>query len=281
MDGLLLIFLFAFGLVMGSFLNVVILRYNTGKSLQGRSACFSCGTTLAWHHLVPLISFIAQRGHCAFCGSKISPQYPLVELATGILFVCSYLSAGEAGLLSPNSQLLLVFNLIATCLLIIIFVYDLRHKIIPDGIAYAFIGLGFIMLILRNSTPFDTAGAIADIVSAILIFFFFFSLWYFSKGTWMGLGDGKLALAMSLFLPWAENLSAIIISFWVGAGFGLLLMAYERIRAHKAVFWGPQKTALCGKFHSMKSELPFAPFMIIAFFLVLFSQLNLFYLLIV
>lgn len=259
MAGLILMFLFAFGLVIGSFLNVVILRYNTGKSIEGRSACFSCGETLKWHHLVPLVSFMTQRGRCAFCSSKISMQYPLVELVTGILFVLVF---SVFDLRAPISELRLVLTLIAASLLVVIFVYDLRHKIIPDGIVFALMGIGFIQLLLRHTTPFDAHGAGVDLLSALCIFMFFFSLWYFSKGAWMGLGDGKLALAMSLFLPWAQNLSAIIVSFWIGAVFGLLLMAYERLGSHK-------------KGYSMKSELPFAPFMIIAFFIVLFTQLNL------
>jgi len=266
-----MLFIFALGLIVGSFLNVVILRYNTGKSVGGRSACFSCGNGLKWHHLIPLVSFLALRGRCAFCRSKISWQYPLVELATALIFIkisSLHLSSSfPTALLTTHYSLLLILTLISASLLVVIFVYDLRHKIIPDGIVFGFIGVSFISLLLRHSDSLGYSGAIIDFVSAMVIFLFFFSLWYFSKGTWMGLGDGKLALGIGMYLSWPANLSAIIIAFWVGAVFGLLLIAYEHLSRKR-------------NGHSMKSELPFAPFMIIGFFVALFMPIDLISLLI-
>src|SRR4051812_24315811 len=85
------IIFFIFGIIIGSFLNVVILRYNTERNLGGRSACMSCRNTLAWYELVPLFSYIFQRGRCMNCKTKISAQYPIVEFITGILFMALFL----------------------------------------------------------------------------------------------------------------------------------------------------------------------------------------------
>jgi prepilin signal peptidase PulO-like enzyme (type II secretory pathway) len=77
---------FVFGSIIGSFLNVLILRFNTGATFGGRSKCFSCGRELRWYDLVPILSFLFLRGRCRFCKSKISLQYPTVELITGLIF---------------------------------------------------------------------------------------------------------------------------------------------------------------------------------------------------
>src|SRR3989339_1660823 len=82
------VFVFLFGAVVGSFLNVVILRLNTGQSIvSGRSKCFNCAKKLKWRELLPIISFVFLRGKCSACKAKISWQYPLVETITGIIFV--------------------------------------------------------------------------------------------------------------------------------------------------------------------------------------------------
>ena len=86
MEPILVVFYFIFGTIVGSYLNVVVLRYYLKSSLKGRSFCFSCGKKLNWYELVPVLSYIALKGHCKGCKSKISPQYLVVELLTGVLF---------------------------------------------------------------------------------------------------------------------------------------------------------------------------------------------------
>ena len=140
------LFLFILGLIIGSFLNVVIYRWNTGVSnwqrLNGRSKCLKCNKKLKWFELVPVVSFIIQRGRCRNCHSKISWQYLIVELATGVVFVLVWQLD-----LSP---LLTLIYLIISALLIVIFVYDLRHQIIPDLLVFKFIALAFIVALMQN-----------------------------------------------------------------------------------------------------------------------------------
>ncbi len=89
------IFFFILGIVVGSFLNVIVLRFRSGlKATQGRSICFSCGKTLQWYELIPVASFLFQGARCRGCNSRISWQYPLVELLTGAIFILVFLKEG-------------------------------------------------------------------------------------------------------------------------------------------------------------------------------------------
>ncbi|MEN9560740.1 MAG: type 4 prepilin-like protein leader peptide-processing enzyme, partial [Candidatus Parcubacteria bacterium] len=121
----------AFGLIIGSFLNVFILRKGV-RSLAGRSACMSCGRTILWQDLIPVVSWIFLRGKCRHCGSAISPQYPLVEIVTGVLFALIGAAPFPIGLFQR------VLFCVLAALLVAIAVYDMRHTIIPDEWAYTF-----------------------------------------------------------------------------------------------------------------------------------------------
>ena len=256
MSGLFSLFIFLLGLIIGSFLNVVIYRYNTGSTgwwrvLGGRSQCLSCGKTLSWRELFPVVSFLVQRGKCRGCGSKISWQYPLGELATGLLFL---------GVWQLNfSPVLVPFYLIIWSLLVVITVYDLRHQIIPDGLVFGFIGVSLATLLLKASLILVANG----ILAALLLAGFFWLLWFISRGKWLGLGDAKLALGVGLLLGLKPGISAIALAFWIGAATGLLLILWSKLLS------GKQSV-------TMKSELPFAPFIIIGTALIFFFQLNAF-----
>jgi len=252
-----LIIFFLLGLIVGSFLNVVILRYNTGRSLAGRSGCFSCNHQLTWYELVPVISFLIQRGRCRHCGSKISRQYPLVELATGLLFALAVWRFFA-------DPLAIVFYCVILSILVVIVAYDFKHKIIPDGLAYLFIILAVISPAIFSWRHLLSARLgeqiIANIGVGLVIFLFFFALWYFSGGRAMGFGDAKLGFGLGALLGFFGALNALILSFWIGAGFGLLLVLLSQL---KKIHWWRWR-------FSFKSELPFAPFLILGLLLNLF-----------
>ncbi len=240
---------FILGTIIGSFLNVVILRYNTGVSITGRSGCFSCGKKLEWYELVPILSFLFLRGKCSKCKTKISWQYPLVELATGLLFafyIFIFVPNFSFYFLIPTSYYLVIFSL-----LIVITVYDLRHKIIPDGLVFTFIGLAFLKLFYYTN--------ILDILAGPILFIPFFLLWYLSKGKWMGFGDAKLAIGIGFFMGFAGGVSSIILGFWIGAIAGLLWIGIS---------------AMFGKHIGMKSEIPFAPYLILGMLITFFFHIN-------
>lgn len=250
MEYLLIALLFVFGLIIGSFLNVVILRSHTGMTVSsGRSVCFSCGRTLAWYELVPVLSFAAQLGRCRSCGSRISWQYPLVEVAGGGAFVLAYLAPGTGSVLGLFADIWIfaafALTAILLCLYIVIFVYDLRHQIIPDLFSY---GAGLVALgLIGIDWAVSGAPDFARMAAGPLLFLFFYAFWKLSRGAWMGLGDGKLALSLGWALGLSQGFAALLMAFWIGAAASLLMMA------------------LAPKRLGLRSAIPFAPYLLIGF----------------
>ncbi|MFA6552211.1 MAG: prepilin peptidase [Candidatus Paceibacterota bacterium] len=291
MEILIAILFFILGTIIGSFLNVVILRYGTGLSPQkGRSKCFSCGKTLEWHELIPVLSFIAQKGRCSKCKSRISIQYPLVETITGILFVGIFFRQ-FSDLQIFNFQFsifnqFLIYNFLNSILLILIFCilivitgYDWRHKIIPDGFVYSFALLSLIHLVFFVFSPgtFTIHYSLftnhyLDLLAGPILALPFFLLWLFSGGRWIGLGDAKLALGIGWLLGLPLGLSSIILAFWVGAVASLLIIALSKISKYKAIH--SFCLSLGVKNPTMKSEMPFAPFLILAAVITFFWQID-------
>lgn len=245
-----------FGLIIGSFLNVVILRKGV-RSLGGRSSCMSCGRELPWYDLIPVFSWLALRGRCRECGSRISIQYPLVEAASGILF------ALVGGALVPESLAVRALFCVIATLCIVIFVYDLRHTIIPDAWVYSFGALALITgLFLYPAAPFWLALLSGPIAAAPL-----FLLWLISRGAWMGFGDVKLALGMGWLLGPVAGLIAVWGAFTLGALTLLPVLLFQRIVTHMRA-GGKAAAGL-----TMRSEVPFGPFLVASCLLVWFLQL--------
>lgn len=246
---------FIFGLIIGSFLNVVIYRYNTGMSVGGRSQCLACGKTLRWYELVPVASFLFQQGRCRGCGSKISWQYPAVELITALAFTLIW----QLSVASGDK----LFYFVTFSILIVIAAYDLRHLIIPDGLVYGFIVLAFAHVILLSRSDLDSFWPVLinHLLAGIGLAAFFWILWFISRGKWLGFADGKLALGIGLLLGPVAGVSAVVLAFWIGAVAGVALIIISRLSARFG-------------YVTMKSELPFAPFLIIGLALTIFLNLN-------
>lgn len=252
MDPLALIFSFCLGTIAGSFLNVVSLRFNSGAGVGGRSKCMSCGNQLTWRELVPIISFIAQKGACRKCLSRISWQYPLVEFAAGAIFVLIFY---EFPPLSPAAALQTFFYILSTCLLLVITVYDIRHKIIPDPFVYAFGAIGLASLFFGGGSLVHVPGWPAVLAGPGLALPFAL-LWLVSKGEWMGLGDAKLILGIGWLLGWGGGIDAIILAFWIAAAVSVIWLLARRKRFEP------------------KTEVPFGPYLILGFYLVLLFQIH-------
>ena len=262
MDLLFQILAILVGLVFGSFLKVIADRYNTGLSLGGRSICFSCQKTLKWYELIPILSYVFQRGRCISCKSLFSPSYALVEMLTAVLFWGSYVTLG------PTIELLLV--LVAFSLLVIIALYDLKHTIIPDVFVYPFIGICVLLIFISGNSFVIYGNALGALLAGPLVTLPLFLLWLMSKGTWMGFGDVKLVLGLGWLLGLMQGFSALILSFWIGAGVSLVLLILQRLV-------GKGGLKVFGKRLTIKSEIPFAPFLIIGFLLVYFFDITVFF----
>lgn len=252
---------FIFGLIIGSFLNVVICRYNTRRSFGGRSNCMSCQIELCWYELIPLISFLVLGGRCLNCKTKISIQYPLVELITGFIFAALFLKFQDV-FFASTFIFAVTYAYYATMfsLLVVIAAYDLKHKIIPDSLALIFGALAFTGLFFFNDYGFYFHfPGLLEFLSGVFIALPFAFVWLVSRGIWMGLGDAKLAIGLGWLLGLSRILSGAILAFWSGAIVGLLLIIFS-------------------KKHSMKSEIPFAPFLVWGSFLAFLFELHIFWL---
>ena len=253
---------FLFGLMVGSFLNVVIMRGARSERLAGRSHCDSCGKILAWYELIPIVSFLYQKGRCLHCGAVFSVQYPLVELGTGVGFTAAawYVLNYAQWTSTVFFSIIIGGVFIAIAATIVIFVADMAYQIIPNGAVLVLTLLGFFMVALRNGfvclqngfcASSSSIGALNDIAASAGFTLFLFALWFFSHGKAMGFGDVKLIGATSLVLGFPASLIAFLFSFWLGGIAGIILLLACR--------------------STLTSKIPFGPFIllgsVLAFFL--------------
>ncbi len=251
-----------FGLVVGSFLNVLILRTGTDEGIGGRSRCTSCRTQLSWYENIPVVSWMFLRGKCRSCGVWISLQYPLVELLTALLFALIAASA------MPVVPTILACAIVA--LAVAITVYDLHHCLIPDAWSYPLAIISF----LYGLTAVHSSSELLTLIAAGPIAAFpLYGLWAFSEGRWMGFGDVKLALSIGWVLgPWL-GIYAIFGAFVIGALISvciLLPLPHFITFAQRAGLFS--LSAPHARF-TMESEVPFGPFLVTSFIFVWFLTL--------
>ena len=240
------LFVFIFGLCIGSFLNCAIYRLEKRKKISGRSFCPNCKHTLSWQDLFPVFSFLFLRGKCRYCQKKISIQYPLVEIATGIIFLLIFnFKFVIFNQFSIFQFLNLGFLFYIASALVLIFVYDLKHYIIPDKVLLPAIGIALLYRFIFNLTLVPNY-----LLAAVVASGFFFVLFLITAGRGMGLGDVKFAILMGLLLGFSNVLVALFLAFFFGAIIGLILLIFRK--------------------KSLKSEIPFGPFLITGTFIALF-----------
>lgn len=261
MNYLLSIIFFMFGGIIGSFINVIAVRYNTGLGITGRSKCFSCGKTLHFFELIPFFSFIFLGGKCSKCRSKIPLQDFIMEIGMAFLSIFLFF---KFNLSFETFYFIFIF-----ALLLIILAYDLKHKIIPEGVVFLFIFFSFLSVFVDLKEITFHIPNIISFLSGFVVALPFFLLWLISGGKWIGLGDGELSLGVGFLLGISKGFSALVLAFWIGAVISLLVIFISKIL-------NTSKLNLEGKKLTMKSEIPFAPFIILGFLIVFFTGLSLF-----
>jgi leader peptidase (prepilin peptidase)/N-methyltransferase len=215
-----------FGLVLGSFLNVVIARLPERRSLWApRSACPGCGAPIAWYDNVPLLSFAILRGRCRACAMPIPWRYPLVEAITAALLALAWLEFG------PTPEFVVATALLAA--LVAITAIDLRHQIIPDAITLPGILAGITANVATRHLSW------ADVALGIIVGGgVFFVIIVLSRGG-MGAGDMKLGAMLGAFLGWKIALFALMVGVVLGGVWAVALIALG-IRGRKdAIPFGP------------------------------------------
>lgn len=244
---LVFLFVFFFGASIGSFLNVVATRFGTGRGIGGRSMCETSGKTLEWFELIPIFSFLFLRGRSRHTGAKISIQYLLVEFFTGLIFSLVFLKFGQNFIEIPSEFFIyLFFWFIAFSFLVLIFIYDYHHKIIPDAFSIPIIIMGFISMFLFHGNSIHLAiPTISGILAGPLTTLPLFLIWLFSKGKYLGFGDVKLQLGLGWLAGLSVGVAGLMLSFWLGSFIAIFLLAFK-----KAGF---------------KSQIPLGPFLIMGF----------------
>lgn len=245
MQTILILFLFFLGAIFGSFFGVILDRYNTGKGIGGRSICFTCKKKLHAHELVPIFSYIGLGGRCRGCKTKISVEYLFLEIASGLVFVATaFIVFPYYGYVGPvHFFAMMAYYLSIFSIFLIIAFYDLRHTIIPDRMVYTAAAIAFFGLFLFPGVT------LWSILAGPILASPFALIWFFSKGKYMGLGDAKLALPIGWMLGLSTGMAALLFAFWIGAVISIILLAFK------------------GKKYHMKTEIPFAPYMVIGTFI--------------
>lgn len=257
------LFLFILGSALGSFTNVLVDRGQKGKSLMGRSRCDFCSRELSWNENIPIVGFFLVRGRCRSCKKKLSWQYPAVEASMGLLFLVVGFLSGYVSQLG-NAELIIEtsFLLFVSFVFVAIVVWDLKFMIIPNFlIASGMIAALFFELWIyfkSNCSFFDANCGIAEcLLGGIIVGGFFYLLYTFSKGKYIGGGDVKLGFLLGFLVGWKMAYAFLLIAYVLGAVVSVYLLLTNKKK--------------------MKSQIPFGPFLIASGFIVLFFGEKLLY----
>lgn len=208
-----------FGLVIGSFLNVVIYRLPKGVSVVWpASACGHCKQTLRWFENIPVVSWVVLGGRCARCKTRISVQYPIVEAVTGVLFAL-------VAAMTPD-PVLMVARLIFVAGLVVLFAIDLEHQILPNVITLPGIVVGFAFALA--GPPGWRDSLLGILLGGGVLYAIAAGYYLLRREEGLGMGDVKMLAAIGAFLGWKAVLLTLVLSSFAGALIGVALIAVQR-----------------------------------------------------
>lgn len=224
------VFIFLIGLAVGSFFNVIIFRFNTGRGvIKGRSKCGNCLSVVKWFDLIPILGFFMLKGRCRKCKGKISPLYPIVEISTATTLLLLLLKTTVVSYLT-------VLNIFIVLLFVLIVFIDARYFVIPDKILVILLAAVIGLKIVGDNTH-----PLYLLISSLGLTSFFVILFLVSRGRWIGLGDIKLIFVICLLLEYPLSYIALVLSVWAASLFSLTLLATKRA--------------------TLKTEIPFGAFL--------------------
>jgi len=217
------------GLIIGSFLNVCIYRLPKRLSpVRPRSSCTACGHVLSWYENVPIVSYAVLRGRCRGCRAPISLMYPVVEAITGAMFLSAYLLYGPS--------LLLIVRLMFGCAMIVLFVIDLQHRILPNVITLPGIVVGFVCSVLAGpGWQYSLIGIVAGGGTLWAIAEIYYRVRH-EEG--LGMGDVKMLAMIGAFLGWKLVLLTLVLSSFSGTIIGLGVLLFKRESMKYALQFG-------------------------------------------
>jgi len=253
MDALLIIaYLFILGAVFGSFAGAVAWRlYKKRDFVKERSECEHCQHTLAAKDLLPVVSWLWLKGRCRYCKAHIGYSALLLEVGLGLAFIGSYI-AWPFGFSSLLETVMFMLWLVALVCFAILFIYDLRHYLLPDKIMLLLLVLSVGIFVLRMwlQNADIISGAQEALLAMIPVTGVYGSLYLISKGRWIGLGDVKLGVIIGLLVGWQGALAVLLLSNLLGTAYLLPGMALGKVKRTQ--------------------HIPFGPFLIVATYIVFF-----------
>ena len=228
MDYLSVFFVGLAGLILGSFLSVLVSRLDKKEGIiAGRSECPHCFHKLAWYDLIPLFSFIFLGGRCRYCKSSVSSFYPLIEITTAMVLIAYFLVNGLA------FNLAAYYHVALLVLLVSLIFFDALYLLLPDKVLFTIGGITFVYGI------FFKLEEISHLFIFGLLFALGFAIIYLvSRGKAMGFGDVKLAFVIGLILGYPLGFLAIILAIWAGALWGIGLMLFGKATPKTALPFG-------------------------------------------
>lgn len=210
-----------FGMLIGSFINCLAWRLYKEETILGRSYCPLCLKPIKWYDNIPLLSFLILKGRCRFCSQKISWQYPIVELITGLLFYFAFLSFGA-------SLIFLIKALIIISILVLVFIFDFRWYLIPVSVliwgAVILAVLGYFIY------PYNIGYYIFSLIINMAVAGVFFGGQYLlTRGRGLGEGDIWLGLFLAVAFVNLKTLGVALLSaYFIGALVGIILLLTNR-----------------------------------------------------
>lgn len=259
------IFIFALGLCVGSFLNVVVLRFGFEETVRTRSHCMACNAPIRFYDLVPVLSYLALGASCRDCGSRISIQYPLVEILTGVLFVLAFLRTPFPASFWPLVAFCALLVFLAA--LVALVVYDMQHTLVPLPFVYVLAGSALVATVSNSLFSSSFMPLVDGLFGGAALFGFFWAIVMVTRGKGMGIGDGYVAGGAGILLGLLRGMEAVMIGVWSATLVYVSVLLFSSVSTRIGLL--PKGSRV-----TLKTELPLVPFLALGILLAIFTDFS-------